>query len=145
MDEFKLDIQLRWADLDPNFHIRHAVYYDWGAVCRIEFLGKYDLNASSLQQLEIGPILFREECLFKKEIRSGDIITIDLQLSKAKRNFSRWSIQHTIRKNGDTIAAIVTVDGAWINTVARKLAIPPLNVEKAFLAMPTTENFHWMG
>ena len=39
MEEFSLDIQLRWSDLDPNDHIRHSVYYDWGAMCRMEYLG----------------------------------------------------------------------------------------------------------
>ena len=69
-----MDIQLRWSDLDPNFHLRHSVYYDWGVVCRVEFLDKYDLNAATMQRLHIGPILFREECVFRKEIRSGDKI-----------------------------------------------------------------------
>lgn len=38
MEKFIQEIQLRWSDLDPNFHLRHSVYYDWGAFCRIEFL-----------------------------------------------------------------------------------------------------------
>ena len=145
MDEFKIDIQLRWSDLDPNFHLRHSVYYDWGAVCRVDFLDKYDLNATAMQRLQIGPILFREECVFRKEIRSGDKITIDLKLLKSRRNYSRWSIQHIIRKNGAFVAAVLTVDGAWINTAERKLAIPPVDVEKAFSSMPLDENFQWTG
>jgi acyl-CoA thioester hydrolase len=143
MDEFKIDIQLRWSDLDPNFHLRHSVYYDWGAVCRVDFLDKHDLNATAMQRLHIGPVLFREECIFKKEIRSGDAITIDLKLLKSRKDYSRWSIQHTIRKNGEIVSAVLTVDGAWINTAERKLAIPPADVEKAFRAMPVDENFQW--
>ena len=143
MNDFTIDIQLRWSDLDPNFHLRHSVYYDWAALSRIEFLTRFDLTASAMQQLNIGPILFREECIFKKEIRSGDTITIDLKLLKTKRDYSRWSIQHTVRKNGDIISAIITVDGAWINTSQRKLTTPPAIVEKAFSAMPRDENFQW--
>jgi len=138
-----MDVQLRWSDLDPNFHLRHSVYYDWGALCRVDFLNRYELNAAAMQRLSVGPILFREECVFKKEIRSGDAITIDLTLLKSRRDYSRWSIQHTVRRNGDTVAAILTVDGAWINTAERKLAIPPADVEKAFRAMPVHENFKW--
>ena len=44
MKEFKNSIQLRWSDLDPNFHVRHSVYYDWGAFCRIEFLNKFEIE-----------------------------------------------------------------------------------------------------
>jgi acyl-CoA thioester hydrolase len=143
MEEFKLDIQLRWSDLDPNFHLRHSVYYDWGALCRVDFLDRYELNAYAMQRLQVGPILFREECVFKREIRSGDKITIDLKLLKSRTDYSRWSIQHTIRKNGETVSAILTVDGAWINTTQRKLAVPPLEVDKAFREMPLEGNFQW--
>jgi acyl-CoA thioester hydrolase len=144
MESFIKEIQLRWSDLDPNFHLRHSVYYDWGAFCRIEFLKEFDLTPHIMQQLHIGPILFREECIFKREIRDGDRITIDLTLLKTRKDYSRWSIRHRIMKNTDTISAIITVDGAWINTVERKLAIPPSQGEKVFSQMPIDENFQWL-
>jgi acyl-CoA thioester hydrolase len=144
MEQFRKEIQLRWSDLDPNFHLRHSVYYDWGAFCRIEFLNEFHLTPTVMQQLHFGPIIFREECIFKKEIRFGDKITIDLKLVNAKRNFSRWSIQHIIQKNGDIVSAILTVDGAWINTIERKLAVPPPEAEKVFSQMPVDENFLWI-
>ncbi|HEV8283230.1 MAG TPA: acyl-CoA thioesterase [Chitinophagaceae bacterium] len=144
MDKFIKEVQLRWADLDPNFHLRHSVYYDWGALSRVEFLNEFGLTAHVMQRLHFGPILFREECVFKKEIRGGDKVTIDLTLLKAKRNYSRWSIHHVIKKNVDVVSAILTVDGAWINTIERKLAIPPPEVEKVFSRMPVDENFLWI-
>ncbi|HEV8505236.1 MAG TPA: thioesterase family protein [Chitinophagaceae bacterium] len=144
MKSFVKDIQLRWSDLDPNFHLRHSIYYDWGAFSRIEFLREYDLTAQIMQQLHFGPILFREECLFRKEIRDGDKITIDLTLLKARKDYSKWSIRHRVMKNTDTLSAILTVDGAWIDTVKRKLTLPPSIAEKVFSEMPVDENFQWM-
>ncbi|HMG68780.1 MAG TPA: acyl-CoA thioesterase [Chitinophagaceae bacterium] len=143
MEKFIKEIQLRWSDLDPNFHLRHSVYYDWGAFCRIEFLKAFDLTTKLMQELQFGPILFREECIFKREIRDGDKITIDITLLKSRRDFSRWSIRHNIIKNGDILSAILTVDGAWINTKERKLAVPPPQAEKVFSQMPLDENFQW--
>ena len=96
-----------------------------------------------MAQLRIGPILFREECVFRKEIRLGDRVTIDLQLVKAKRDFSRWTIQHTILKNGDSVGAIITVDGAWLDVVRRKLGTPPQQVADTFNEMPKKEDFQW--
>jgi acyl-CoA thioester hydrolase len=144
MKEFVIDIQLRWADLDPNFHVRHSVYYDWGAQCRVAFLEKFDLTATVMQQLNFGPILFREECIFRKEIRSGEKLTIDLKLLKSRRDYSRWTIQHTIIKNTETIAAVITVDGAWIDTSKRKLATPPPEAANVFSQMPADETFVWV-
>ncbi|MCZ2459036.1 MAG: acyl-CoA thioesterase [Chitinophagales bacterium] len=144
MDRFIKEVQIRWSDLDPNFHLRHSVYYDWGAFCRVEFLTKYDLTAEVMTALHIGPILFREECVFRKEIRMNDQITIGLELTKARRSYSRWSIQHQILKGDGTVAAILSVDGAWMDTVKRKLITPPQEVFHVFSNMPLSENFQWL-
>lgn len=144
MEDFTKDIQVRWSDLDPNVHLRHSVYYDWGAFCRISFLDESSLSTEVMQSLQIGPILFREECIFKKEIRLGDKVTINLQLTKAKQDYSRWSIRHTVMKNGQTVAAIITVDGAWLDIAKRKLASPPVQVHDVFAAMPKSADFEWL-
>ena len=145
MPEFSRVIQLRWSGLDPNFHIRHSVYYDWGAFVRIEFLNQFGLNHQVMQELKFGPILFREECVFRKEIRSGDEIYMDLQLLRSKKDFSRWSIQHQITKNDGTLCSVLTVDGAWIDVVKRKLSSPPEKVSEVFAMMAKAESFEWMG
>ena len=144
MNETNYPVQIRWSDLDPNFHLRHSVYYDWGAYCRILFLNTHGLTADVMRQLNIGPIIFREECVFKKEIRFGDEITVDLHLIKAKKDFSRWSIRHQIIKNKEFLSAILTLDVAWINTIERKLAVPPHQVSSVIDAIPKHENFEWL-
>jgi acyl-CoA thioester hydrolase len=144
MDNYLKELQVRWSDLDPNFHLRHSVYYDWGAFCRIEFLNAHGLSAEVMTKLNFGPILFREECIFRKEIMMTDAITIDLKLLKAKKDFSRWSIQHTIFKGGNIQCAILSVDGAWIDTLKRKLTAPPSHVANIFDEMPKSENFQWL-
>ena len=143
MKEFSKELQVRWSDLDPNVHLRHSVYYDWGAFCRISFFEEHNLSAEFMQSLQIGPILFREECIFRREIRLGDKVNIDLKLLKAKKDYSRWSIQHNVIKNTDTVAAIITVDGAWLDTVRRKLATPPKNVIDSFSEIPLVDGFQW--
>lgn len=143
MNAFSKTVEIRWSDLDPNFHLRHSVYYDYGASARIEFLQQQGITTSFLQENAFGPILFREECIFKREIRSLDIVTIDLQLLTATADYSRWSIIHNIIKNGDTIAAVLTVEGAWIDVVKRKLATPPSLVLETFNKMPRHESFTW--
>jgi acyl-CoA thioester hydrolase len=144
METFIQDVQVRWSDLDPNVHLRHSVYYDWGAFCRIAFLNEHQMTTELMQRLQIGPILFREECIFKREIRLGDKVTISLQVLRAKKDFSRWTIQHTVVKNDDTVAAILTVEGAWLDTAKRKLATPPIEVLSAFSQMPLDVNFQWL-
>lgn len=143
MQNFITPIQVRWSDLDPNAHLRHSVYYDWGAINRIEYLYREGLTVELMHQLQIGPILFREESVFKREVRLGDKVTVDLQLVKAKKDCSRWTIRHTIVTNETSVAAILTVDGAWIDIAKRKLARPPQVVVDAFKKMPADENIQW--
>ena len=97
-----------------------------------------------MQELKFGPILFREECVFRREVRSGDQIKMDLQLIRSKRDFSRWSIQHQIIKADGTLCAVLTVDGAWMDVVRRKLSSPPEKVYEVFDKMPKPENFEWL-
>ena len=136
-------LQIRWADLDPNFHLRHSVYYDWGAYCRILFFSAHNLTPDEMQKLNIGPIIFREECIFKKEIRFGDDVSIDVTLTKARRDFSRWSVSHHIIKNQEILSAILTLDLAWLNTNERKLSVPPEKVAAVIEAMPKDKSFEW--
>lgn len=144
MKAFSRIIQIRWSDLDPNFHLRHSVYYDWGAFCRVEFLNEFGLTADVMMQLKIGPILFREECVFRREIKSGDEVQINLQVTKSRKDYSRWSIQHHILKNDQQLCAVINVDGAWMNLAQRKLMSPPEKVHEVFEQMPRAEGFEFL-
>lgn len=144
MDHFLKHEEVRWADLDPNFHLRHSVYYDYGATVRIDFLHQQGLTAQFMHQHSFGPIIFREECVFKKEIRLNDVVSIDMRLQKATTDHSRWTIQHNIFKNGNILFAIVTIDGAWMDVVKRKLTHPPEEVYLAFNQMPRDVSFEWI-
>lgn len=144
MSTYVKPIDIRWADLDPNFHLRHSVYYDYGAYARICYLEEHGMNSNYMLKHNFGPILFREECVFKKEIRLGDNIYIDLELVKAREDQSRWTIRHQVYKNDNILAAIITVDGAWIDTFQRKLAAPPEHARSTFDKMPRSADFEWL-
>jgi len=143
MNEFSRVVQVRWSDLDPNFHVRHSVYYDWGAFVRVEFLNEHGLTSRVMQELQFGPILFREECIFRREIRSGDEVRIGLEIIKSKQDFSRWTIRHLLTKSDGTLCAQLTVDGAWMDVTKRKLASPPEKVHDVFSRMPRAAEFEW--
>ena len=144
MTSYTKPIELRWSDLDPNFHLRHSAYYDFGAYVRIWFLRDHGLSTTVMQEQHFGPIIFREECIFRREIKLGDNVTINVQLLKAREDLSRWSIQHQFIKDGDQLAATLIMDGAWIDTELRKLTTIPENARESFAKMPKAENFEWI-
>jgi acyl-CoA thioester hydrolase len=140
---YKKSIEVRWADLDPNFHMLHSRYYDLGAYVRMCFLTEHGLSVAVMAEQKMGPILFREECVFKREIKFGDSVDIDLVMLKARKDGSRWTMQHRITVNEDTLAAVITVDGAWINTERRRLTTPPTAFAEIFDKIPKGEGFEW--
>lgn len=141
MATFSKLLSFRWSDLDPNFHLRHSAYYDFGAQHRVEILAQLGLTIKVMQAEHIGPILFREECLFRKEINLTDVITLQTKMAKMNADASRWSIVHEFYRE-DVLCAIITVDGAWMDTKLRKLAAPtPQIVVDALNIFPKTTNF----
>lgn len=139
---FRKRIALRWADLDPNFHVRHSVYYDLGAGQRVEILESQGLTLHFMKENHLGPILFREECIFRREIRLSDEVTISASIAKMREDASRWSIRHEFIRSDNKLLAVINVDGAWIDTSLRKLAAPlPEFVREVFERFPRTEDF----
>jgi acyl-CoA thioester hydrolase len=141
MESFITKVEIRWADLDPNFHVLHSRYYDFAAYCRMDFLVKNGLTPAVMSEYHVGPILFREECFFKREINFGDEITVDLKLSKITSDFSRWSMEHQVWKNGNQLAATINVDIAWMDTQKRKLTEPPPIIKNIVDITPKSANF----
>ena len=50
MSTFSKQISIRWADLDPNFHLRHSVYYDLGSQFRMELLEEAGLTMKIMKE-----------------------------------------------------------------------------------------------
>ena len=144
METYSVPVQIRWADIDQNRHVIHSAYYDYGAMARIHFFNAHGLTSAKMEEIHVGPIIFREEALFRREIRLEDSIEIDLVLSRASQDLSKWSFRHRIVKADGTIAAILTLDGAWIHTEKRKLTAPGEFIRNVMDSMPKSEDFEWI-
>ncbi len=140
MEPFKQNPQVRWSDLDPNGHVRHSVYYDYGAQIRIAYLHKQGFSIDWMKSNGIGPVLFREEAKFYRELRSGDELSIDIKLSGLSGDHRKWSMQHQILRD-NKLCATLNLDGAWINLKTRRIAPPPKELVEQFEALERTEDF----
>jgi acyl-CoA thioester hydrolase len=66
-------------------------------------------------------------------------------LYQCRRDYSRWSVEHQILINNETIAAVVRVDGAFIDTYARKLVVPKELLQSMMDKLPKSEQFIWQN
>jgi len=143
MTPYQKTYEVIWADMDPNRHMRHSVYNDYAAQTRVGLFKEYEMSLDEIADLGLGPILFREETKFLREIHLSESITVSCALVSMRRDGARWTFLHEIFKETGEKAAQITVNGAWINLKTRKLGIPPPDMLKVLEQLPRSANFEW--
>jgi acyl-CoA thioester hydrolase len=133
--------QVLWSQIDANQHMRHSAYADFAAQARLALLEKQGLTPASLYSINIGPVLFREELFYLREVGINERIKVTSELTKARPDGSRWSIRHEIYRSDGVKAAIIDVDGAWIDMEKRKLAKLPQHLLDLFMTTPRSSDY----
>lgn len=143
MEKYYYEGQVIWAMTDANGHLRHSAYADFAAQARVSAMENHQLM-SRLMELQIGPILFREELLYLREIRLNDFVRVSVELVKARKDFSRYTLKSSIIRLSDNAhCAEVTVDGAFMDLAKRKLTVLPQDLTDIFDQMPKSSHFVW--
>lgn len=141
MKKFEKQIEVRWADADANGHVRHSAYYDYGGHARIRFFESLGLNAKKMNELAIGPVLFKEECNFLKELHLEDTIMVNIKKGAVSEDGSKWVLHHEIFNTKGEKSAHISTKGAWLDLKTRKLCIPPKDLADAFHDLPEGEDY----
>lgn len=122
---YEKSFEVRWADLDPNHHLRHTAYGDYATHVRFSFLAENGFGVAWFAKHRIGPVVFREETFYRSEVQMGEPITVSFAVTALPRDGQHWTVQHEIKKADGALAAETTLDGAWLDLVRRKLVRPP--------------------
>ncbi len=133
--------KVMWSHLDANMHMRHSAYADFAAQARIEVMDKLGLDLGIFQRLHLGPILFREETQYLREVGINENLTITTALTKSRPDGSRWSIRHEIFKADGVKAAIILAEGAWMDTLKRRLTALPHDLAEQFQHIPKSDDY----
>ena len=138
---YKYTFKTRWSDFDPNRHLRHTAYNDYAAESRVRYLNENGFTMERFAKENIGPILFKEETNFYREVKIGEDIIIEIMLEGLSENGERFKFLHKIFKADGVLAAEVTVLGAWLDLRIRKLTPPPAEMVIAFNDLTKSDNF----
>lgn len=138
---YTITFKTRWADFDPNNHLRHTAYNDYAAESRVRFFSDNGFSLLEFNEFNIGPILFKEETNFYREIRLGEDITVEIRLKGISKNGDKFKFQHKIIKQDGIIAAVIEIYGAWMDLKTRKLASPPKEILSTFDYLEKTADF----
>lgn len=137
------ELEVRWVDCDANRHVRHSAYYDYGAHIRTRIFAENGFDAKKMISLNIGAILFKEECSFLKEIRLEDTIRINVLRGEIPQDAAQWVLHHEIFNQKGQKCAHISVKGAWMDMAARKLTAPPAGMADLLLTLPKGEYFEY--
>ncbi|MFT4576178.1 MAG: acyl-CoA thioester hydrolase [Polaribacter sp.] len=138
---FQETFKTRWSDFDANRHLRHTAYNDYAAEVRLRYFKQQGFTMSNFAADNLGPILFKEETSFFKEILMGADITINLKLKAVSGKTERWKLLHHFFNEKGELAAEIMVYGAWIDLEKRKLAIPSPKFNNLFSSLEKTADY----
>jgi acyl-CoA thioester hydrolase len=133
--------QVLWSQIDANQHMRHSAYADVAAQARLNMLEYVGLKSATLFEYHIGPVLFREELKYLREIVLGDNIKVCCEVISSRPDGSRWTIRHEIYRGDGIRSAIIVADGSWIDMEKRKLAILPPQISEMFDHAPKSHDY----
>lgn len=141
MSTFHKSVEIRWADIDANQHMRHSAYADLCTHARIEWLAENGFTFADFANYALGPVLFKEQTEYFREATLGERLDIDVTLAAMSEDGRRWCIRQHLHKANDVLAARHEVHGAWLDLKQRKLTAPPPELLAVFEALPRTEDF----
>lgn len=138
---FAVTFKTRWSDFDANRHLRHTAYNDYAAEVRVRYFKQQGFTITDFANDNLGPILFKEETSFFKEIHMGADVTINLQLKAVSGKTERWKLLHHFFNEKGQLAAEIMVFGAWIDLEKRKLVVPTPKFHNLFSALDKTDDY----
>lgn len=141
MNTFLATFKVKWCDVDPYQHLRNSVYQDYGDHTRIEYFSKNGYPFKRFIDAQYGPVILKTSCEYLREVLLDEHITLDCHCFLRTSDYTRWGIQHNVRKEDKTLAAVLKIEGGFLDLRKRKLITPDEHVKKIMYNMPKTNDF----
>jgi acyl-CoA thioester hydrolase len=140
-ESYVKSIQVRWSDLDPNGHVRHSAYADYGAQVRIGFFMEHDFDLAHFHKLGMGPILFREDLKYLREIRPNETIRVNCEVTGLSPNRKHWRFRHSVYRQDGELSCVIDCQGAWFDLVNRKVVPPTQELDAVMARFPRSADY----
>src|SRR5579872_5365885 len=141
---FEQRFRVGWRDLDGNVHMGNTAYLDYAHNTRTLFLAEHGFTIARFASEKFGPVVLRDELVYRKELRLMDEFTVDYELAGRSQDSVRWRVRNTFRNNTKDIAATVTSEGVWFDLEKRRPRIPPVDVDGLLRTLQQSSDFEDM-
>ena len=141
MDTYSKTYEIRWSDIDANGHVNYAFYIDAAGDLRYRFFIEHGFPPEKFHQLGIGPIYTAIHAQFLREVRMGESVTITYALSGLSLVGTRWKVHHDVLKANGKKAVSIDLEGAILDLLSRKPALPTPELLQAYNLIQRTADF----
>jgi acyl-CoA thioester hydrolase len=121
---FECRFEVRWTDIDGNRHVRNTVFSDYATHTRFQLLASNGFDQARLERMRFGPVMMREEIRYRREILFGEEVVVDVRLAGLSPDGSHWRVAQEVRRSDGKDAALLTIQGGWLDLESRKLIVP---------------------
>jgi acyl-CoA thioester hydrolase len=122
---FVKEFAVGWGDLDGNAHMRNTAYLDAAATTRFSFFSDNGFSVARFHELQLGPVVLKDEVRFFKEMRLLDKFNVGFLLDGMNADGSLFRLVNEVTRADGVKSAVVTTQGAWFDLVKRKIMPPP--------------------
>jgi acyl-CoA thioester hydrolase len=130
-----------WGDLDGNNHMGNTAILDRAADTRFLYFAFHGFPGQRFAAERVGPVIVRDELVYRKELRLLDQFTVDLKVVGLSKDGVRFTLENTFRDVNGEVTAIVNSEGVWFDLDRRKPRSPPPELDAVQREMPRAERF----
>lgn len=138
---FEERFTIRWGDLDANRHVRNTIFSEFATHTRFRVLEAHDFPQARFEAMRFGPVMFREEIRYRRELLFGEDVTVNVLFAGLSEDGSQWRVHQEVARADGKQAAILTIDGAWIHLDKRRLVAPPDELLAVLRSLPRMDDF----
>ena len=126
MPAHRVDIKVRFYELDPYGHLNHSAYIQFFETGRIELLEEVGVGLESFAARGYRFVVNRIQTSFDRPVHATETITVETEVVEFRRASSVWR-QRLMR--GDEVVARQEVRAAITNTEGKPARVPPDVIE----------------
>lgn len=116
---------VRWSDLDANKHLGNSAYSTYLAQTRVAYLQHIGYNIATLEELNLSPIVLKEEISYYKEFRFGETVYVSFKLLRLSAEADLYTVEQSFYDEEGRQRAKNISTCAWLSSETRKRTTPP--------------------
>lgn len=140
-DPFEEHFSVRWSDLDANRHVRNTIFSEFATHTRFRLLEAHGFTQARFESMRFGPVVFREEIRYKRELVFGEEVTVSVVSAGLSEDGSRWRVLQEVTRGNGKQAAMLRIEGGWIHLDTRRLMGPPRELLDLLQGLPRSADF----